>query len=386
MSRSLVGRALRAKPSIWEQPAGCIGQQQRSFTQTSVYQDNQVIFDKTSNAKLAPILESIQSSIILPYYLPVHQRQRVFSEKMKHSLRSNPVYVEVDGYEHRFDHIDTHSIPASRAITWEALRAMESPEDWKNFGRLLAGMSVAGRRYTPVDFAKMIRIAGSKGQIYSIIEAARQVRHTYFKLDTREKVGMVMHYVQMRAAASGWDKEMTEQSLRWAEMVLEMVQDEKHQFKHNPAVEPQQEISWPLHRDPQVIGAVLHLSAVLAVKHNDGKDVDGKVALYAQKLTKTWPSEKGLKTLYHDAAYENEVNGVKYLTERTPYLSIASPILHGLLMAGRVVQGGPAKQLKAISKTLGTEVMEAVNDNSVPAQRGMDAYNLLFQSGEAETE
>lgn len=347
--------------------------------------DNQVIFDKTSNPTLAPILEDIQSNIILPFHLPIHQRQRVFSEKMKSSLRTDPVYVEIDGYEHKFSHIDVNSLPASRPITWAALRAMESAEDWNNLGRLLAGMHKAGRRYTETDFVKMIRLAGSKGQIYTIIEAARQVRKTGFKLDTREKVGEVLHFVQMRAAVTGWEKETTEQSLRWAEMVLEIIQDEKHMRpKNDPAVEHDQVISWPLHRDHQVLGALLHLSAVLAVKHNEGKDVDGKVALYGQKLSKAWPAGKGLKTLYHEGGYKNSVSGVAYLVDsRTQYLSIASPILHGLLQAGRVAKPGMARELQAIAKTLGAEVMQAVNDNSYPAERGMATYNTLFQSGEA---
>ncbi|KAH0421591.1 hypothetical protein CcaCcLH18_13341 [Colletotrichum camelliae] len=382
MSRSLVGRALRAKPSVWEQPAGCIAQQQRSFSQTPAHQNsNQVMFDKTSNPGLAPILEEIQSNIILPFHLPIHQRQRVFSPKMKNSLRTDPVYVEVDGQEHKFTHIDQDALPPSREITWKALREMQTAEDWNNFGRLLAGMRIAGRRYSQVDFAKMVRLAGSKGQIFTIIEAARQVRKTGFKLDTSEKVNETLHYVQMRAAESGWDKELTEQSLRWAEMVIEMIEDDKHKLKHDPTVKRGQQVRWPLHRDPQVLGAALHLAAVLAVKHNEGKDVDGKVARYAKQVAERWPADKGLKKLHPREAYKNYQTGVAYLaSSRTQYLASASPILHGLFLAARVVDQPTAEKLQAIAATLGAEVKQAVDGDSTPAERGLSTYNTLFES------
>ncbi|KAL0931923.1 uncharacterized protein CTRU02_212876 [Colletotrichum truncatum] len=389
MSRSLVGRALRAKPSVWEQPAGCIAQQQRSFSQTPTHQmlslpDNQVIFDKTSTPGLAPILEEIQSSIILPFYLPIHQRKRVFSEKMKNSLRSDPVYIEVDGHEHKFSFIDEDSLPASRAITWKALRAMQTAEDWNNFGRLLSGMRTAGRRYSEIDFVKMIRLAGIKGQIYTIIEAARQVRKTGLKLDTSEKVNEILHFVQMRAANSGWEKEKTEQALRWTEMVLEMLEDEKHIPKKNSGVEPSQQMRWPLHKDPQVLGAALHLSAVLAVKHNEGKDVDGKVARYATQIVNRWPVDAGLRQLHPEGAYENRTSGVAYLiNSRTQYLAAASPILHGLLLATRVVDQPTAQKLQAIANKLGVEVKKEVENNAYPAERGLATYSTLFESGKS---
>ncbi|TDZ24138.1 hypothetical protein Cob_v003091 [Colletotrichum orbiculare MAFF 240422] len=384
MSRSLVGRALRAKASVWEQPAGCIAQQQqqqqqqRSFSQTP-HQNNQVIFDKTSTPALAPILEEIQSKIILPFHLPVHQRKRVFSEKLKNTLRTDPVYVEVDGYEHKFDHINRDSLPASRTITWKALRAMETAEDWNNFGRLLAGMHHAGRRFTDVDAVKMIRLAGVKGQVYTIIEAARQVRKTGFRLDTSEKVNETLHSVQMRAAGAAWDQDKTEQALRWTEMVLAMLEDKAHQPKHRD-VPSDEQLRFPLHKDPQVVAAALHISAVLAVKHNDGKDVGGKVAKYAAQVLKRWPAGAGLKNLHPEGAYKNRESGVAYLVEsRTQYLAAASPILHGLLLAARVVDKQTAQRLKAISDALGLEVNQEVENDQGPAARGLATYQTLFQ-------
>ncbi|WQF76197.1 hypothetical protein CDEST_01211 [Colletotrichum destructivum] len=380
MSRTLMGRTLRGAKasSVWEQQA-CITQQQRSFSQTPSRQNPQVIFDKTTSPGLGPILEEIQSNIILPYHLPIHQRKRVFSEKLKHRLKSDPVYLEIDGLEHRFSYINKETLPPSRELTWKALRAMQTPQDWNNFARLLSGMRNAGRRYSQADYAKMIRIAGAQGQIYTIIDAARQVRKTGLRLDNSEKVNTVLHFVQMRAVESGWDKEITEQALRWTEMVLEMLEDPNH------ALSDQKGKSWSVQsgraRDPQILGAALHLSAALAVKHNGGKDIDGKVAKYATKVAERWPASKGLLKLRQVGVYEDDENGLAYLAKsRTQYLSCASPILHGLFMASRVVEQPLAEKLRAISKTLAAEVKVAVEWQTAPAERGLNTYKALFQN------
>ncbi|GJC90904.1 hypothetical protein ColTof4_13411 [Colletotrichum tofieldiae] len=382
MSRILMGRALRgAKASVWEQQA-CMAQQQRSFSQTPSRQtlDPQVVFDKTTTPGLAPILEEIQSNIILPYYLPIHQRKRVFSEKLKHRLKNDPVYLEIDGLEHRFSHINEEALPPSREVTWKALRAMQTPQDWNNFARLLSGMRNAGRHYSQTDFAKMIRIAGARGQIYTIIDAARQVRKTGLRLDNSEKANEVLHFVQMRAVESEWDKEKTEQALRWSEMVLEMLEDVNH-APDGRKVAKRGKGRFPLFKDPQILGAALHLSAVLAVKHNDGKDLDGKVAGYAKKVADGWPAGKGLLQLHPQEAYADRVDGVAYLAHsRTQYLSYASPILHGLFMAARVVDKPLADRLHAIAAALGNEVKEVVEKQDYPAERGLKTYNALFNS------
>ncbi|GJC95103.1 hypothetical protein ColKHC_03929 [Colletotrichum higginsianum] len=377
MSRTLMGRALRAAKasSVWEQRA-CITQQQRSFSQTP---PRQIIFDKTTSPGLGPILEEIQSNIILPYHLPIHQRKRVFSEKLKHRLKSDPVYLEIDGLEHRFSHINKETLPPSRELTWKALHAMQTPQDWNNFVRLLSGMRNAGRRYSQADFAKMICIAGDQGQIYTIIDAARQVRKTGLRLDNSEKANMVLHFVQMRAVESGWDKEITEQALRWTEMVLEMVEDPNHELVKEKRMKLVGQTR--LANDPQILAAALHLSAVLAVKHNGGKDIDGKVAKYATRVAKLWPASKGLLKLGRDCAYDNRENGLAYLVNsRDLYLSCASPILHGLFMASRVVEKPLAEKLRAISKTLAVEVKIAVEWQVAPAERGLKAYKALFQN------
>ncbi|KAJ0162558.1 hypothetical protein CTA2_4379, partial [Colletotrichum tanaceti] len=361
MSRILMGRALRgAKACVWEQQA-CMTQQQRSFSQTPSRQRPKVIFDKNTSPDLSPILEEIQSNIILPYHLPIHQRKRVFSEKLKHRLKSDPVYLEIDGLEHRFSHINKDTLPPSREMTWKALQAMQTPRDWNNFTRLLSGMRNAGRRYSQDDYLKMIHIAGDQGQIYTIIDAARQVHKTGLRFDDLEKVNLVLYFVQMRAVESDWDKKKTEQALRWSEMVFEMLEDPKHRPKERDTCSLRHSRRWkcPFLYDPLIRSALLHLSAVLAVKHNDGKDIDGKVANYATQVVDEWPWQGGLIEVQRQSARREDTYLIDSLTQ---YLSHASPILHGLYMAARVVEDPLAERVSAIAEALAIEVNEAVRE------------------------
>ncbi|KAF6820536.1 hypothetical protein CSOJ01_00792 [Colletotrichum sojae] len=397
MSRSLVGKALRAKPAVWEQPACALAQQQqqRSFTQKASSSEKYVhLFDEPSNTRLRKIFDDIQRYIILPSHMKSRHRVRVFDkrEKVRTGIRKDPVYVAVDDVEFKYgEHIPGRDIPNAREMTWKALKTFKTQADWDNFGRLLAGMRRAKRRYDDVDYAKMVRIAGTKGHIYTILEAARQVRKTGFKLDTSEKVNHLLHFIQMRAIESGWEKEKTEQALRWAEMVVEMVEDPLHKPAPNPAVPAEQRMRWPLWEDPQVLGAALHLAAVNAVKHNGGEDVGGKVRKYAEQVVKRWPAGRGLRNLHPKGAYHNRMSGVAYLSEsRTQYLCVAAPILHGLLLATRVVEKPLADKLQAIANGLAPEVNRQVAIKQYPARRGMATYEMLFKTpvkaGEAKVE
>jgi hypothetical protein len=335
---------------------------------------NEVLFSDASSQELDNVLSEILHKIILPARLPPPQQKRVYQKSAKDSLKRDPVIIEVEGYEHRFEHIDKlgGDVPNSSKILFQALRLMETKADWDNLTRLLSGMNKAGRRWNSADHSKMIRLAGSKGQIYSIIEAARQVRRTNFKVDTPEQLSELLHWVQMKAVDSNWDADATAKALRWSEMVLEILQDSKH--KSTPVTGQA-----PLHRDPQVLGAILHLAAARAVKHQEGKDVGGKVTEYAKAVVAQWPADKGLKSLYPEELNSDKKNGTWYLLQsRTQYLATAGPILSGLKLAMQVVEPSLAAQLKPIAATLEAEANGIVAQKDVRAARGEATWEKLF--------
>ncbi|CRK40771.1 hypothetical protein BN1708_016828, partial [Verticillium longisporum] len=284
-----------------------------------------ITFDPDVSDNLAPILTEIQNKIILPYYLPPHQRERVFNEKHRNSLRMNPVDIEIDGLTHRFSHLPWKEIPSTRAVFHEALRNMETTHDWSNFVRLLSGLREAKRVINTAMFVKMIRQTGAKGRVFAVIDAARQTKRTGLRFDLPQKVQEVLLFVQLKALDAAWEKKELEQALRWSTMVLEMAADPAHRLeKRRPDW-----LSWPVERDPLSLTAPLHLAAALAVGHNAGRDVDGRVAYWAKQVVAAWPAGKGLLEAYPAEAFggKGSVSGdrgdVRYLSAAPLYIAPA---------------------------------------------------------------
>ncbi|RBQ64511.1 hypothetical protein VDGD_03753 [Verticillium dahliae] len=215
MDRVLLRNAFRAQAPLRLPTVSPM--QQRCFTQTPARHDTRYItFDPDVSDNLAPILTEIQNKIILPYYLPPHQRERVFNEKHRNSLRMNPVDIEIDGLTHRFSHLPWKEIPSTRAVFHEALRNMETTHDWSNFVRLLSGLREAKRVINTAMFVKMIRQTGAKGRVFAVIDAARQTKRTGLRFDLPQKVQEVLLFVQLKALDAAWEKKELEQALRCA--------------------------------------------------------------------------------------------------------------------------------------------------------------------------
>lgn len=190
------------------------------------------VFAETDNSDLNAILRTIQEKIILPAYLPEKQRKLVFDPKMRSYLEQNPVVIEVEGLEHKFSSIDRFKgIENSKAILAKALGNMHTSEDWKNLGTLLAGYKKAGIKLKPDHWGKVVRVAGSRGQIYAVIECAKQSDKTGLLLTNRETVVRVLAYVNDKTAANPGDVAEARQALRWAEQVLDLLQRPEHMLQ-----------------------------------------------------------------------------------------------------------------------------------------------------------
>ncbi|ROT40177.1 hypothetical protein SODALDRAFT_329852 [Sodiomyces alkalinus F11] len=358
--------------------------QRRSVSQaqasTEQQQNPHVIFDAEVNPNLAPVLTEIQNKIVLPSYLPRHQRQRVFNPKFRHSLKTNPVIIEIDGLAHRFEHIPLEARPSTRACVYSALQKMETARDWSNFIRLFAGLRRAHIHLSTPNWVKIIRQVGTKRHIYAIIDAARQIRRTGLALDVPAKLHEVLFFAQLKALEAGWAKEELEQALRWSVIVLDMVADPRHEMAESrrPAW-----LVWPLARDPLALAAPLHLAAALAVGHHGGQDVDGQVAAWAKQVVGVWPEGKGVVALYPEAAYEDAKNGgVGFLKVGGDYVAKVAMVLHGLKLATQVVEPALAEKLQGIVRAVEPELagrleqMAELHGDGLPAQ----VYSKQFDS------
>ncbi len=296
-------------------------------------------------------------------------------------------------------------IPSARAATRDAVGRMNTRADFENLPRLLEGLHQAGRRLRHADYARIARRAGERGCIFAVIESARTVRHTGFRLESSETVAEILTHVQMKAVDSAWDEAETRQALGWAEMVVDLLLDENHGRRPATlqpgaagaaaegstaavaATPPPPPPAFPLARDPQVLAARLHLAAVVADKFSaGGADLDGKVSRYATELVQLWPAGKGLRALHPVATYSDRRGEMHYLNEDNKFLGVAAPLLNGLDTTIRVLGGSEgdsaalAGELQSRRDALAAEVESALA--AAPDRRGAAIYKKLF--GEAE--
>ncbi|KAI1640915.1 hypothetical protein F4809DRAFT_587962 [Biscogniauxia mediterranea] len=331
---------------------------QRSFTSTAQRNANITKFTPTDSPALDELLDNIRTKIILPAHLPAAQRKKMYSPKYQKTLQSDPIIMEIDGEILKFRHLNrlAGDVPPTQPSVLEAVSKFNTKKDFANFLPLLEGVQ-GTKNFDSNFYCKVIRLLGEKDRIQTMIECARRVKTTGFRLNQSEKVVKMLFYIQMKAIKSNWDLGETRQALRWAEMVLEMLQEEEHQVPEKRSGEPV-EGQLPLFRDPLVLLAPLHLAATLA-KHEEAKDeVRDKIAKYAKAVTIPWPEQKGLKQVQPKDLYKYR-RSMYYLKEPNTFVTLATPLLYGLERAVEVADPEQAAKLDARRKILAAEVQEA---------------------------
>ncbi|KAI5867969.1 hypothetical protein GGS23DRAFT_543404 [Durotheca rogersii] len=360
-------------------------------------------FTPTSSAELDEVLNTIRYKIILPAYLPEDQRRRIYLARYQKQLQADPVVIEIDGEVIKFHFTDPLTqIPNTRRSVLQALQLCREPADFVNLRPLFEGLTYANRTFPPDFYCKVIRSVGRKGRIYDIIECARGAARTGFRLDSSEKVNEVLHFVQMRAADAAWDPRVLRQCLRWAEIVLDLTQHANHR-----RAEPLLPGELPLHQDPMVLLAPLHLAASLVEQYdidaaraaapddseavteaapapapaeaeaeadgqapgsNDAEETASraanraqaaaKAARYALYVARLWPEGRRLREVQPAAAYEDSTR-LGYLRPGSKFVALATPLLHGLDVALRVLEPALADPLRPRRDLLAAEIDEA---------------------------
>ncbi|KAK3942434.1 hypothetical protein QBC46DRAFT_309465 [Diplogelasinospora grovesii] len=382
MSGTVPSSALRVGSRTWQALYNNAGGLQRRCLSSSTPRQavHVVTFTKSASPELQEILDTIREKIILPSYLPEDQRKRLYNHKYKKQLQVDPITLEIDGQLHKFKYVDMmRDLPNTHDVVTRALNAMKTPSDFANLPRLLEGVcSQAHRKLNGSLYPKMVRRAAMADCLTVVIDCAKQVKRTGFKLDSSETINELLVWIQKGAIDSNWDKKTTQKALKRTQQILDLLEeDENHQPKEEVAVSR----AFPFYRDPQMLAARLHMAAALAVKHHGGKDLDGGlVAKYAQELVQLWPEETGLLELHPTIAYADSREGMRYLLERNGFVWYASPILSGLRMAAQVVEPELAQQLKKRAAAVGDELQTAlaVARKSHSTQRGVALYNKLF--------
>ncbi|RYP73172.1 hypothetical protein DL771_003808 [Monosporascus sp. 5C6A] len=383
MSRkSMLGALCAGRGTLETATRRVAGQSRRTFTSTTsrhgLYNPGRLTTD------LDELLSTIRHKIILPSYLPLAQRKKIYSPKYEKKLQSDPIVIEIDGEVLKFRHMNplAGDIPETRRSVIEAVSRFETADDFVNLQPLLEGIYYTSRKFDPGFYAKIVRLSGQRGRVYDALACARMARRTGLRLDSSEKANEVLHFVQFKAVDAGFAPADTARALRWAELVVDMLADEQHRPRRRKD-EPPAEGELPLDRDPQVLLARLHLAAALARSRRaeGGGEADEaiveKVDKYAADIVGAWPEGKRLKDLQPAALYEDE-DKMGYLLEPNKFVVLAAPLLYGIETAIDVVEPELADQLRSRRDTLEAEVQEARAAYGMKPGRGEAVYQKLY--------
>ncbi|KAI1330430.1 hypothetical protein F5Y16DRAFT_396398 [Xylariaceae sp. FL0255] len=357
-------------------------QQQRSFVATPQRNAHITQFTKASTPALDSLLSEIRTKIILPSYLPSAQRKKIHAKRYEKALQNDPITIEIDGEVLKFRYVNPHtSMPStSRAIN-SAIQQFTTPDDFKNFKPLMEGLANARRSFSPNFYPKLVRVFGDKGRIYDIIDAARSVKTTNFKLGQPEVAAEVLLFTQLKAIDADFAENETRQALRWAEMIYEMLHDESHEIKFNNLPSVPSEL--PLHRDPMIIMSYLHLAAQVAVRYDsESADAADKVRKLAKDVVNLWPEGKKIRDVQPAVLYERE-NKLDYLNVPSKFVALTAPLLAGLDAAIQVLGSEPelVGKLQKRRDVLTAEIEEmrsAIQNKDDNLARGERIYRQLY--------
>ncbi|KAI0166462.1 hypothetical protein GGR57DRAFT_496724 [Xylariaceae sp. FL1272] len=337
--------------------------QLRLFTSTTRRSAPIIHFTPCSTPAIDRTLDDIRNKIILPSYLPEAQQKKLRSPTWEKKLQADPITIEIDGQLKKFRYMNpVKDIPNSRKILLAAVNSFETRADFANFQPLMTGFLHA-RPFNDDFFCLLIRVMGQKGQIYQIIELARSVKRSSFKLDTPEKAYKVLEFCNLKAHDAGYAEADTRQALLWAEMVIEMLQDDAHQpVREQKGLLLEGEL--PLKRDPLVMATPLHLAAEIAARYGNDDEILDKVRKHATDMVRLWPEGKKAGEIHPQAVYDTKDTRSEnskthnFLKAHSDFIAVSAPIQRGLEQAAKLVEPELASKLQARADILAAETQE----------------------------
>ncbi|KAJ4292261.1 hypothetical protein N0V88_005892 [Collariella sp. IMI 366227] len=337
-----------------------------------------ITFGETSSPELSALLNNFRDKVILPTYLAREQRKKIYNPDLKQILQNDPVTMEIDGVVHKFHYINqVEDLPNTNRTLWTAVSLMKTPADFRNLGPLLEGVERAQRKVLPGFWSKLIRHAGQHGAISVLLECIKVPDRTGFRLNTHEVLAELLFVLQHQAINSGFDEATTKNALRQIQLVLNLIESNKAHWPQK--LSRGAKLAYPLHRDPQMLAAKLHMAAARAVYHKDGKDEDGKVSDLAEQLIALWPENTGLLDLQSADAARFRYEGLRYLANYNQYLRMISPLLNGLNLAVPLVDPALGMQLQNRADAVDNEVKHALkSEKRRQGGWGEFVYNQIF--------
>ncbi len=298
---------------------------------------------ETSSAELNDLLSEIRQKIMLPSHLSKQHQKLIYKKRYENELLTEPVIATIANEDFQLQHIDKRkNLPSQKKALFEAMSLMKEKKDWGNLPNLLAGLKLAGVNTSKLSVKnRILSLARKAGRHEVILECLLRAEDTGMQLKEPQFVTSVMRALQQRAFDTDWHEHELAKALKWAELVVVMMEEAKHAGSRILAGKDDPRLQ------PQLIGILLELASVKAVKHLEGRDVDGKVAEYSTRLL-------GTPLDFEPPASERE-------HVLNPWLWAHVPVLHGIYEALKVLDPSlpVAEGLRTKSEVLDSMVSTA---------------------------
>lgn len=340
---------------------------------------------------LSDLLSRVRNVLMIPAHLTKEQRLLVYRDKKIKLLNSNAGTAYIGDEEFKLQHINRlEDVPQGYKVLQEAMSLMSEKRDWDNLPRLLHGLNNAkvlklDKKKYQARKSTIARKAGQAGRQDVLLECIRRSHVTGMTLREPEFVAQVMFWLQMKALESDWEVEDTSKALKWAELVMAMMEDPKHTAGSLVGVE-----------DPRtkadVIGVLLELAAVRASRHLGGKDKEGKVAKYAEMFLDSLNSP--ISSSSFEPYSGEEAGGFRkpdpHGKALSRWVSTHTPILFGIKEAivvlgseSGLTSGLQAKadELEGLIRVYGEALAKATVNSDTPP-KGIQLYKRLFPEGQ----
>lgn len=255
----------------------------RTLTTTTARRTHAVPkFSETSNAELDDVLASMRSKHFIPAALTPPQRRLIFGLSKREELTNYPQSVDVAGEQVELKWMDRRTeIPNRTKLFHRAVKMMGedgSSEAWGNLFPLLLGLKRSGAEIEKADMERILRLLANGGHISELKQCLRRGTETGMLLTRPEVLDGVLLALRKLGRKDDWSQESMEKAIALSRELAQLLEMEMHGGHGKVAKESD------LRRNPRVIGVFLELSAVFAEKHQGGKDVDGRVRAYVERL------------------------------------------------------------------------------------------------------
>ncbi|CAI6305179.1 unnamed protein product [Periconia digitata] len=249
----------------------------RAFSQTPIpHRGSLPVYLEASKPELTDRLATTNSRILLPKLLTKEQEQLIYKPRNKARLEADPIEITLGDVTLPLEHIDRNrDIPSRRKNLYRIIELSETKEDWENVLRVAIGYESAGIHLKPEWKQKVVRHLNEAGAQHLILKALQRASSTGISLRDWDILVEVLKAARNIAAQADWEQEELQKALKFAEQVVELMEDDVHLGRAKG------EADYRTH--PSVIAVPLEMAAELAYRHEGDT---ARVKKYAGKLMK----------------------------------------------------------------------------------------------------